>query len=374
MNLHTQDVIVIGGGNIGSAVAYGLIKLGVSVAVIDEGDVAFRSARGNFGLVWFQGKGMGMPRYVDWCLEATQRWPDFAEELKAKTGISVDYQKPGGLDLCLGETGCTNYRRDLAALKEQTTGYEYQCEFISRAEAQAMIPRMVLGPKVMGATFSPHDGHVNPLYLLRAMHAAYQSEGGRYYPGQKVINIVHDGKNFLVNTPKEHFSAPKLVLAAGVNTSRLAGILGLDIPVEPVRGQIAVSERVLPTLPYPLSSLRQTAEGSFMFGASKEHAGYDNSVTGSVIRGIIRHALDLFPCLADLRIVRTWGALRPLAPDSMPVYEESRLYPGAFVLTSHSGVSLASVYARHIPAWVIEGEKPSGFDAFSTRRFHVQEN
>ena len=72
---HISDVIVVGGGNIGSATAYGLAKMGLKVVMLDEGDMALRSAHGNFGLVWYQGKGKGMPRYVEWCLEATRKWP-----------------------------------------------------------------------------------------------------------------------------------------------------------------------------------------------------------------------------------------------------------------------------------------------------------
>jgi hydrogen cyanide synthase HcnC len=103
MNRHSSDVIVIGGGNIGSSAAYGLAKHGARVAQLDEGDIALRAARGNFGLVWFQGKGIGMPLYVDWCFEATQRWPGFANELQEITGLDLNYKKNGGFDLCLSE-------------------------------------------------------------------------------------------------------------------------------------------------------------------------------------------------------------------------------------------------------------------------------
>jgi glycine/D-amino acid oxidase-like deaminating enzyme len=372
MNRHSSDVIVIGGGNIGSSAAYGLAKHGARVAQLDEGDIALRAARGNFGLVWFQGKGIGMPLYVDWCFEATQRWPGFANELQEITGLDLNYKKNGGFDLCLSEAQAQEAKQEVAILKEQTTNFEYQAEFITRDELQAMVPGMKFGPKVRAASFSPHDGHVNPLMLLRALHTGFQSHGGAYYPGHKVHRISHEGGVFSVRSAKAEFTAPKLVLATGLGLPPLAKQLGMHIPVAPQRGQIMVSERVKPILPYPMGSVRQTAEGSFLFGASYEEVGRDDSATASVMQSLAQRAGDVFPCLADLRIVRCWAALRPLTPDKKPVCQESEKYPGAFAFTSHSGVSLASVYAHKIPSWVLDGQVPQGIEAFHARRFNVQ--
>jgi glycine/D-amino acid oxidase-like deaminating enzyme len=374
MSVHTADVIVIGGGNIGSAVAYGLVEQGVSVAVIDEGDIALRSARGNFGLVWFQGKGIGMQRYVEWCLEATEKWPAFADMLEDKTGLAINYLKPGGLELCYGQAGYAGHEQELDQLRRQSDSGEYDCELIDRTELQALVPRMKLGPNILGATFSPHDGHVNSLFLLRAMHKAIRLAGGRYFPGHAVTDIRHRGGVFTVETRSDRFSAPKLILAAGLGVPPLAAMLDIKIPVRPERGQILVTERLHPVLPYPLSGMRQTAEGSLLFGASNEQVGCNTTVTTGVIRQVASRAVEAFPCLSTVRILRSWGALRPLTPDEFPIYHESKTYPGAFALTSHSGVSLAPLYATHIPHWIVSGEKPRGFDAFDLRRFHVPGN
>ena len=371
INTYTTDVIIIGGGNIGSAVGYGLVERGISVAIVDEGDVAVRSARGNFGLVWFQGKGIGMQRYVEWCLEATQKWPVFAETLEDKTGISLNYQKPGGLELCYGEAGYNEHKQELDELRRQSGDGIYDCELIDRKDLQSLIPHMKLGPDIKGATFCPHDGHVNSLYLLHAMHRAFQQAGGGYFPGNAVIDIRYEDHTFVVQTQRQRFRAPKLVLAAGVGIPPLAEMLGMSIPVKPERGQILVTERLHPVLSYPFSGIRQTAEGSLLFGASHESVGCDTTVTAAVIRKIAGRAVAAFPKLSNVRILRCWAALRPLTPDEFPIYHESESYPGAYVLTSHSGVSLAPLYATHIPSWIESGDTPDGFDAFDLKRFHV---
>jgi hydrogen cyanide synthase HcnC len=97
------DAIVIGGGLVGSAIAYGLAREGLRVALVDEGDVAYRASRGNFGLVWVQSKGDGAPHYQRWTRRSADQWPALAAELSARTGISVGHERPGGVHLCLGE-------------------------------------------------------------------------------------------------------------------------------------------------------------------------------------------------------------------------------------------------------------------------------
>src|SRR3546814_19281930 len=103
--MHTADFVVIGGGMVGAAIAYGLATRGASVVIVDEGDDAFRAARGNFGLVWVQTKGLGMQRYAEWTRQSADLYPDFADELHASSGIDIGYDKHGGLMICLGGAG-----------------------------------------------------------------------------------------------------------------------------------------------------------------------------------------------------------------------------------------------------------------------------
>src|SRR3954468_12218994 len=97
------DAIVIGGGLVGTAIACGLARGGLEVAMIDEGDIAYRASRGNFGLVWVQSKGLGAPHYQRWTRRSAEEWPTLARELGTGTGVDVGLSQQGGLQLCLGE-------------------------------------------------------------------------------------------------------------------------------------------------------------------------------------------------------------------------------------------------------------------------------
>lgn len=373
--MNTADILVIGGGVIGAAVAYGLAERGAQVTLLDQGGIAPNASRGNFGLVWVQGKGLGMPRYAQWTLEAAQTWPKFSADLLEETGIDVDYQQPGGFEVCLGEEEFSLRKAELEQLRQETAncvansvGID-KCEMLNSRNMQELIPEMRLGDFVSGASFSTLDGHLNPLLLLSALTAAIKKSGTSYYPVQQVESISFRNDCFDVQTTTERFSAKKVVLACGLGIKTLASQIGLEIPIHPQRGQILVTERTLPLLAQPFVTLRQTVEGSFMIGASHEDVGLDCGTTLDEIRRLARHAVQVFPELSKLQMVRCWGALRILTPDSKPIYVESENCPGAFVVTSHSGITLAPLHASRISHWIAEGTTPEGFEQFHSRRF-----
>ena len=97
------DLIVVGGGLVGGAIAWGAATQGASVALLDQGDIAYRAARGNFGLVWVQSKGAGMPAYAHWTRTSAELWPQLAAALAGATGVDVALRQPGGLAFCLSD-------------------------------------------------------------------------------------------------------------------------------------------------------------------------------------------------------------------------------------------------------------------------------
>jgi len=363
--MNAYDLIVIGGGLVGGAIAYGAALRGASVAVLDEGDVAYRAARGNFGLVWVQSKGAGMPPYAHWTRRSAELWPALAHGLAETTGADTALAQPGGFAFCLSDREYEDRAAMLTRMHNESG--DIGTRMLDRAEVRAMVPG--LGDGVVGASFCPIDGHANPLHLLRALHAALPAHGGAWLPGRTVNRIDAAPHSFTVHSGADAFSAPKLVIAAGLGSRDLAPLVGLSMPVSPLQGQIIVTERLRPFLHYPTHIARQTAEGSVMLGDSQEDVGFDVSTKVSVLQKIAARNVATFPALKDTSIVRMWAALRVMSPDGHPIYEQSARCPGAFAATCHSGVTLAGAHALALAPAVLAGELPDNLAAFSSARF-----
>src|SRR5437763_15305793 len=192
------DAIVIGGGLVGSAIAYGLAREGLRLALVDEGDVAYRASRGNFGLVWVQSKGDGAPHYQRWTRRSADQWPALAAELSGRTGISVGHERPGGVHLCLGEAEFQERRARMERMRIQSGNFGFDYRMLDRRELADMLPG--LGPAVIGASYTPYDGHANPLNLLHALHKGFVENGGAYIPNTIVRSAKAAPGDFSVAT------------------------------------------------------------------------------------------------------------------------------------------------------------------------------
>jgi hydrogen cyanide synthase HcnC len=363
------DAIVIGGGLVGSAIAYGLAREGLRVALVDEGDVAHRASRGNFGLVWVQSKGDGAPHYQRWTRRSADQWPALATELLARTGISVGHERPGGVHLCLDESELEERRARMERMRIQSGNFGFEYRMLDRRELADTLPG--LGPSVIGASWTPYDGHANPLRLLHALHKAFVEKGGRHIPNTTIGNAKAAPRDFRVGIGDGEIGAPKVVLAAGLGNAVLAPLFGLSAPVEPQRGQILVTERAQRVLPMPTTTIRQTVEGGIMLGDSQEDVGFDTSQKPAVMRMIARRAVLSFPWLRDLQIVRAWAALRVMPPDGLPMYDQSERFAGAFTANCHSGVTLAAAHSNLFAPMVAAGTLDPTLDLFSAKRFDV---
>ena len=364
------DVLVIGGGLVGSAIAYGLVRTGLKVALLDEGDVAFRASRGNFGLVWVQSKGDGAPHYQRWTRRSADEWPALAVELLEKTGIAVGHERPGGVHLCLGEAELEARHAMMERMRVQCGNFGFDYRMLDRRELADMLPG--LGPAVVGASWTPYDGHANPLNLLHALHKGFVEKGGRYLPSNAVTDAAAAPRDFRIRVAGGEIGAPKVVLAAGLGNAALAPHFGLAAPVKPLKGPILVTERAERVLPMPITTIRQTVEGTIMLGDSQEDVGFDTSQKPAVMQTIARRAVLSFPWLRDLQIVRAWAALRVMPPDGLPIYDQSERFPGAFTANCHSGVTLAGAHANLFAPMVADGVLDPALAPFSGRRFDVQ--
>jgi glycine/D-amino acid oxidase-like deaminating enzyme len=365
----TFEVAVIGGGLVGAAIAFGLRSLGPRLALLDEGDVAYRAARGNFGLIWVQGKGMGLPPYATWTQRSAREWPRLAGELLREAAIDVALAQPGGIHVCVARGELAQRAAALEALQQQDGFRRFEVEILEGRELRQRLPG--IGPDVAGGTYCPLDGHCNPLKLLRALHVAVVRAGAAYRADHRVVGITPRRGGFVLDTGRGVVEAGKIVLAAGLSNAVLAPMVGLAAPVRPNKGQVIALERMPRFLALPVATIRQTDEGTVLIGDSQQDRGFDESLGLDVLAVMAARAVQVFPMLAAARVVRAWAALRVMSADGFPIYEQSAAHPGAFVATCHSGVTLAAAHAYALAPAVAAGVLPESFKPYSARRFGV---
>ena len=367
--MSSEKITVIGGGLVGAAIAYGAARSGLQVRVLDQGDVAFRASRGNFGLVWVQSKGEFLSQYASWTRDAAQLWPSFHRDLLELTGVDTGLQQPGGFWLGFSEKDIARQAQVLERIDREGGGIPFK--MMEPAELKQYLPG--LGSKVAGGSYCPLDGHANPLMLLRALHSALHKLGVDVITGTDVAEICFDrtdGKFRAIAKDGQSWKSDRIVLAAGLGNAKLAPQVGLRAPVETTRGQILITERIKPFLHYPMSGLRQTNEGTVQIGGTTEKVGFNDATTTEKIKLIAQNAVAKFPALAQARLVRAWAALRILTPDGYPIYDVSTDCPGAYVAACHSGVTLAAAHSMVIAPWMCGLAQASPvLDVFKGARF-----
>lgn len=365
----SADYAVVGGGIVGLSVAYGLLKLGKRVSVFDEGDVAFRASRGNFGLIWVQGKGLHEPAYAKWTRTSAHVWPDHAEELEQASGESLALRQGGGLDYHFNDETLSNLVTEYERLKSSLNN-DYPFEVLDHQQLKKEEPN--IGPKVVGAVLHYEDGHVNPLNLLRALTSEVRRLGGTLLTNNRIDDVrAIDGGYELAGQKSETCFAEKVVICAGIGSAKLGEKLGFVSPISPERGQILITEKLPPIMNRPSGVLRQVNEGGVQIGASNEDVGFDDRETLPVAAKLAQEAVSVFPVLSKAKIVRSWSALRIMSPDGLPIYQKSKTHPGVSLVTCHSGITLSAAHARFMPLWLEDMDGAPNLNVFSEDRFYV---
>jgi len=368
MHQRTPEITIVGGGLVGLSVALGLLMAGQRVRVLDGADNDARASQGNFGLIWGQGKGWDFAPYANWTMDALAAWPGFAQQLKELSGIDVALDQSGGYEFFTDPSEMDAFKAELdqqAAHLGGRASYEmlYGDDLRSQLEG--------IGPDVVGASFSPGDGHVNPLRFLRALRCSVQAMGGRVTLGATVAAIRPQlrGGFALALADGEVDYTEQVVLCAGLGAATLARDLGFITQVRPQLGELLITEKLGDRLPFLSSTIRQVDEGGVQIGGTKANAGLDDRETLPIMSKLAHHAVTVFPALADVRVVRAWGALRVMSPDGYPVYAKSGSNPGAFLVTCHSGVTLAPLHASALAKWILNTSATPDLEAFDECRF-----
>jgi glycine oxidase len=372
----TADVVVIGGGVIGLAIAWRASDAGLSVTLIEEfpGRGASWAAAGLLAPVTEVHHGEA--RVLTLGVESLRRYPAFIAALEDLTGMSSGYRSSGTLIAAPD-------RDSFAALQELWRlqhRLELEVERLSNRDARALEP--ALTPRLRGAWLVKGDHSVDNRALAAALLRACQINGVRLVE-KSVSSVIVDADVAcgVRLTSGETISCDKVVLAAGCWSALVDGIPDdARPPVRPVKGQLlylrdirgsAILDRAVRGLHVYIVP---RGDGRVVVGSTVEERGFDTTVTAGAVYELLRNAFELVPGLAELELIETLAGLRPGSPDNAPMIGESGV-EGLLVATGHfrNGILLTPLTADAITELLVTGRPPEVIAPASPQRFRATE-
>jgi sarcosine oxidase subunit beta len=337
--MHTADVVLIGGGIVGSSIAYHLTAAGCKNVLVIERE----SAQGKGST----GKSMGgvraqfsTPVNIQMSLYSIPFYASFEERL----GHPCDYRPQGYLF-------CATHEKHMAFLR---TNYEKQvamglrdARIISGDEIRQLFPQL-RGDDIVGGSFCSSDGFVDPYSAMVGLMTWAGDHGASLWKSASVTGIRRKDGSFEVATTRDTVSTPTVVNCAGAWAASIAEMVGIDLPVEPLRRMLVPTEpfdrfpRTAPMIIDMSTGFHFRPEGRgflLAWNDPDETTGYKTDFDPSFVEKILIRAADRVPVFENVAVnpKRAWAGLYEMTPDHHPILGESPEVPRFFFANGFSG-------------------------------------
>jgi sarcosine oxidase, subunit beta len=355
------EVLVVGGGLIGSSIAYHVARQGRSVLVVERGKAAAAPSASWASAGGIRPEGADPPEAA-LAREALARWPTLAEELDADLG----YRQGGHLLVAENEAEAEHLRSYTQSRHE--LGFA-GVRFVDRQEVLRLVPG--LGEQVVAGSFSPDSGHADPLRTTRAFADAAQRHGASYWTNTECFALERvDDRVMGARTSRGNVRAEGTVLAAGAWCRELALSIGLQVPLKVCVLQALLSTPALPGLLWPVVSaagralsLKQAPDGAFVLGGGwpgdLAPDGRSYMLRPESQEGNWATACEIFPPLRQQRLARAWGGLQAQTIDDLPfIGSFSGLDGLVLAVGSWYGFALAPAIGRAVADHLAELPTP----------------
>jgi glycine/D-amino acid oxidase-like deaminating enzyme len=360
-----SDVVVVGAGIVGAAVARELAVRGVEVTLLDRGGVSSGTTGLGEGNVLCSDKDAGPE------LELARAGLAVYGELEERLGDEARIRRKGAL---IVHPDAGTWAAEPARLERVAIP---GARLVGADEVRELEPELT-GP-IHGASLFPDDLQCDPRAITLALVREAAQAGATVREGCAVDGIVVASGVTGVIAGGERIAARAVVIAAGPWSAALAASAGLALPLEPRKGQLVrlaapapglirhkvVDGSYLASVASPGAGLEvstvveTTYDGDVLVGSSRERRGFDTRVDPAVTEAMVERAARQFPRLSHLPRAATWAGLRPWLPDHLPAIGPSRAVPGLWLATGHegAGVALGPVTGRLI-AQLYAGDPP----------------
>ncbi|TCO71455.1 NAD(P)/FAD-dependent oxidoreductase [Marinisporobacter balticus] len=386
------DVAVIGGGIIGLSTAYYLAKEGKKVVLIEKNEIGSGASGSCDDMILFQSKKPGI--LLELAFESLEMYKRLSKELD----VDIHFENRGGMILIEDQRHLEVMEEFVQ--KQRNCGLEV--EIIDKKDVLKKQPYIKKG--VIASTYSSKDAQVNPLNVMRGFVSSGVSLGLEIKK-HVVIKDIKQKKDYwkILFDDGRWIESEKIVNAAGAWASDIGKMIGIDIPIKPKKGQIAVTEQIprigetnVWSAEYIVAKLRpelaknkddlhnklgigfafsQCSDGNYLIGSTREYVGFDKTTNYEALKIMINQAIKFFPILKHAHIIRSFGGLRPASADGKAIISEVKNRKGFYIAAGHEGdgIALAPITGKLIADMISNRNIYYDMNALSLRRFEQKE-
>ena len=367
MGASRGEILVLGGGIIGCALAEELARRGRRVTVVERGRIGAEASSAAAGIL---SSRMDVPSpgpMFDFCQAARRLYPRWVARLEQRSGIDTGYHKDGILYLAMREAE----ERTMADRAAWQRRLGLPVERWSRGDVRRREP--AVDGSVRSGFYFPGEAQIDNAILMRALATACRKSGVRLMERTEARRLRLRGRTVRgVETSRGALTAPVVVNCLGSWAGAPQGLRRL--PVEPARGQILVFKGPKRLFRHAVMSERayvvQRRDGRLLVGSTVERAGFEKALTLEGIRKILCGIRDMTSVLERSTFVEGWAGFRPLTPDRLPIIGRTGI-EGLYVATGHfrHGILLAPVTASAMADLILTGRSSFDLTAFTPARF-----
>lgn len=376
------EVVVIGGGVVGSATAYFLAQAGKKVVLVDKGYKAGEASAANAAFVWSITRKPGIDIRLAMHSFSVHR------QLQDELDKDFEYVHNGGLLVIDDEAQFPFVEAHLTARAEDG----YPLEMIDAKQVFELEP-LLNRERILGAVFSADDGTTNPIFLVVSLNLQAQKLGAKIFHHTEVKGIeVQGGKVKGVMTDKGTIQTDTVVNAAGSWGCFIGEMVGLKVPITPFQLAMLVTEQLPPCISHPIMGasymmeedtgkkgglecgliMSQQAAGNLLIGASWRDTGYDKTMIQEEIELMASVNVQGMPMLKDVRVIRSYANFFPHTEDDLPILGKVDGVEGFIMACGHNGhgIGMGPGSGKMIQELICTGETSIPLDELSLSRFN----
>lgn len=351
------DVIVVGGGINGCSTAYQLAKRGFKVAILEMDRIANKSSGAAAGILGAQTELTQDGPLFQFARKSREMFPELVKELEETSGVHIGYKNKGMYKVATTDEQV----EELKKLIEFQTQAGERAEWLSIEELRVREP--AVSQHLFGAMYIPEDGQVQAYELSLAFARAAAIYGTEIYEFTSVMEwIFKESEIHGVRTNQGDFIAKYTVVTTGAWSRLLLEKTGLELPIQPVKGECLSVMTEKPLIKGTIFShgcyIVPKQVGRLLIGATVKFDSFDQKVTFNAVLNLLDKAKNLIPEIMNAEWERAWASIRPLSKDGLPFLGEHPDYLNLFIATGHfrNGILLAPATGE-LMADLIEGKK-----------------